>query len=265
MMTSNRSTTTARFLGAIILAVTSAGCAMKGDIRLLQEELRAIAAQQDSLVSQLRVEAQSTQDTLRTQGDQMFDFRGDTNRQLLLINESLVRLEAIAGENQRGMVSVRDQLANMRRAGVSTGQQAATPDSAGGSESLGVGGSGNPDQLWRVAQDQLDRGSLTSASRAFQQFVTDHPNDPRRPDAHFFLADILTQQNRPQDALQAFQAIQQMFPTASRVPDALYRVAVLQQQLGDVTAAKATLERIVNTYPSETISMLAREKLREIG
>ncbi|MDA0328536.1 MAG: tol-pal system protein YbgF [Gemmatimonadetes bacterium] len=268
MIKRNRNRTTARLVGAVILAVTSAGCAMKGDIRLLQEELRAIAARQDSLVADLRVEAQSTQDTLRTQGDQMFDFRGDINQQLQSINQSLVRLEAMAGESQRGLVSVRDQLANIRGAPGSTGQQVATQDSAGtvrGSESLGVGGSGNPDQLWQVAQEQLDRGSLTSASRAFQQFVAEHPNDPRRPDAHFFLADILTQQNRPEDALQAFQAIQQLFPTAPRVPDALYRVAVLQEQMGDVAAAKATLERIVNTYPGEMISMLAREKLREIG
>ena len=259
----------ARVLTIAAVAVTLSGCAMKGDIRLLQEEIRAIASRQDSLVAELRVEAQLTQDTLQNQSDQMFDFRGDINRQLRLINQSLVRLEAIAGENQRGMSSIRDQLANTRRTPTVAAPAVVTSDSTGGStaggETLVGGGAGNPDQLWQVAQEQLSRGSLNSASRAFEQFIAEHSNDDRVPDAHYFLADILDQQERPEDALEAFQEVQELFPTADRVPDALYRIAVLQEQLGDVDAAKATLERIMNTYPEAAISMLARQKLRELG
>ncbi len=260
----------ARFVSITAFAVTLSGCAMKGDIRLLQEELRGMAARQDSLVAELRLETRSTQDTLRTQSDQMFDFRGDISRQLQLINQGLVRLEAIAGENQRGMTSIRDQLANIRR----TPALANSPGSAGApadadtrdSESLvGGGRAGNPDQLWEVAQEQLERGSLNSASRAFEQFIAEHPNDGRVPDAHFYLADILTQQDRPDDALEAFLEIQQLFPTAPRVPMALFRIAVLQEALGDTDGAKATLERIMNTYPDAPIAMLARDKLRELG
>ncbi len=238
---------------------------MKGDIRLIQEEIRAIAARQDSLMAELRVEAQVTQDTLQIQSDQIFDFRGDINRQLQQINQSLVRLEAIAGENQRGMTSVRDQLANMRTTPRSV--RSVAPDSmeGGGGESLVPGRAGTADGLWTVAQEQLGRGSLNSASRAFQQFIEDHGTDERVPDAHFYLADILWQQDRPEDALEAFQEIRQLFPTAAKVPDALYRIAVLQVHLEDVDAARATLERIMNTYPDAIIAMLARDMLLEIG
>jgi tol-pal system protein YbgF len=244
---------------------------MKGDIRLIQEEMRAMSERQDSLMAELRIGARSTQDTLRTQSDQMFDFRGDISRQLQLMNQSLTRLEAIAGENQRGMTSIRDQLANIRRSPVvSASLPGMTSDSTdmsvgGRGERLVGGSSGDPDELWQVAQDQLDRGSLNSASRAFDQFIAEHPNDERAPDAHFYLADILTQQDRPEDALEAFLEIQRLFPTATRVPMALYRIAVLQDELGEVEDAKATLERIMNTYPDAPIAMLAREKLSELG
>lgn len=265
-MTTMNPKTTVRIVTMLAVAVTSSGCAMKGDIRMLQEELRTMAATQDSLVSELRVQSQQTQDTLRTQGDQMFDLRGDLNRQLQNISQSLLRLEAIAGENQRGLASVRDQLANMRRTGglPQTAPTGADSTTAGGGESL-VGGGGNADQTYRAAQTQLDRGSLNSATRAFQEFITQYPQDPRVADAHFFLADILTQQDRPRDALAAFQEIQQRFPTATRVPDSLYRIALLQEELGSPGDAKATLERIMNTYPEAPIAMLARNKLREIG
>jgi len=249
----------------LAIGVAFSGCAMKGDIRLLQDEIRAMAARQDSVLVALNAETLLTRDTLRTQSDQMFDFRGDINHQLQQIVGGLARLEAIAGENQRGMASIRDQLANIRRMPTVTTTTVVTSDSLGGGESLVGGGSGSPDQLWSVAKDQLDRGSLNAAARAFEEFVSGYPSDPRVPDAHFQLADILTQQDRPEDALEAFEEIQQLFPTAPRVPDALYRIAVLQEELGDDEAAKATLERIMNTYPDAPIAMLARVKLREIG
>jgi tol-pal system protein YbgF len=256
---------TARVLATLAVAVTLGGCAMKGDIRVLQEELRAMAARQDSLVTQLRVQALQTQDTLRTQGDQMFDFRGDISRQLQQINQSLVRLEAIAGENQRGVAAINAQLASGGRSTAGPQRPTGDPAAPPGGESLVGGGAGNADELYGVAREQQNRGSLTSAARAFEQFISEHPNDPRVPDAHFFQADILTLQDRPEDALAKFQEVQRLFPTAARVPQALYRIAELQQELGQIEEARATLERIVNTYPDDLVAQLAREKLREIG
>ena len=49
------------------------------------------------------------------------------------------------------------------------------------------------------------------------------------------------------------------------MPDALYRIATLQVQLGNEDDAKATLERIMNTYPDQMVAMLARDMLRDIG
>ena len=93
--------------------------ATKSDIRDLQTEiageLRTLAARQDSLMTLLRTEAMSTQDTLRNQSEQIFDFRGGITTQLNAIARSLTTLEALVGENQRGIAGVRDQLANLRR------------------------------------------------------------------------------------------------------------------------------------------------------
>lgn len=241
---------------------------MKGDIRTLQEELRAMAVRQDSLISAIAFETQQTQDTLRTQSNQMFDFRGDIARRLQQIEQRLQRMEAIAGENQRVMASIRDQLANARRGGATS-----TPTRPGedrpvtdpDEERLVGGGSGNADQLWSRASQQRDRGSLNTAAIAYEEFISEHPDDPRAPDAYWYLGDLRSQQDRPEDALEAFLQIQQLFPTSPRVPQALYRAALLHEEMGDVDEARALLERIMNTYPDDLVSSLAREKLNEIG
>ncbi len=229
-------------------------------------EIEALSARQDSLMSLLFSEVESTQDTLRIQSDRIFDFRGEINRQLRAITQGLATLEAIAGENQRGIASMRGQLANVR--GLNSGVQpivAETPAivEPGGENLLGTGGSA--EQLWGVAREQHLRGSYSTAQVAYEQFLEDYPNHDLAPDAHFNLADMITQQDRAEDALEAFQEIQALYPTSSRVPDALYRIAQLQVEMGDADDARATLERIMNTYPEATIAMLARDLLEEIS
>jgi tol-pal system protein YbgF len=272
MMRCNRRTSAARALGVVAAAVVLGGCATKGDIRALQTEvrteLRAQAARQDSLMSMLRREALSTQDTLRTQSDQLFDFRGDITRLLQGLTQGMARLEALVGENQRGIASVRAQLSGTGRVpGPSAGPGVATDTTGtrppGGESLLGVGG-GSAEQLYGVARDQHTRGSLSAAQQAYEQFLRDYPSDPRAPDAHFYLADILAQQNRPDDALVAFQQIPSLYPTAARVPDALFRIARLQADMGDTDDARATLDRLVNTYPDSGVAFLARDMLEEI-
>ena len=230
------------------------------------EEVRALAVRQDSLLAELRFLNSSTQDTLRTQSDQIFDFRGEITRQLQSLSQGLARLEALSGENQRGIASVRDQLANIRRlpAGGAAPPQLVDSTQTSASPETVAGTGGNAEQLWNVAREQHQRGSFSTAQRAYEQFLEEHPTHPLAPDAHFFMADILTQLDRPDDALEAFQEIQTLYPTASKVPDALYRIAVLQQEAGDTADARATLERIINTYPDATIALVARDMLAEL-
>ena len=255
------------------MALALAGCATKGDIRTLQTELRqelvALAARQDSLLTELRAQTMSTQDTLRTQSDQIFDFRGEITRQLQAISQGMARLEAISGENQRGIASVRDQLANIRRLPTGAAQQPmqlmdSTTATSSSPETV-AGAGGNAEQLYGVAREQHQRSSYGTAQRAYEQFLEEYPSHALAPDARFFLADVLILLDRPEDALETLLEIPTLHPTAAKVPDALYRAAVLQQEAGEEDAAKATLERIINTYPDATITVLARALLTEIG
>ena len=250
-----------RVLLTVAAAVTLSGCATKGDLRNLRLEIQTLAARQDSLFSVLRRETVSTQDTLREASLQLFDFRGEIARQLGAIHESLTRLEALTGENQRGISGMRDQLANLRRA--QSGQSVTEGAPPAGVEEASPG-AGDAESIYNAAVAQFNRGSLATARTAFQQFLQAFPSHRLAPDAHFYLADILVQEDRLEDALDAFQEIPELFPTASKVPDAMYRSALLQIDLGRNADARATLERVVNTYPGSGVATLARDKLREI-
>lgn len=259
-------TAAARVLGTVAAAIMLGGCATKSDIRDLRSELRDLAIRQDSLLAQLRFETRSTQDTVREQSSQMVDFRGDISRQLRSISESLARVEALVGENQRGLVGVRDQLANLRRAPVTS--SGAAMDSTGAMVPLGPseapGSSGDAQEMFNAGVTQFNRGTFATARTAFQQFLQAYPNNALAPDAHYYLANILVQDGRLDDAKDGFQQILELYPTAAKVPEALYRIGLIQLEQGDTTTARGTLERVTNTYPGTAAAQLATDKLREI-
>lgn len=271
MMRRDRRSAAARALGALAAAAVLGGCATKGDIRALQTEiraeLRAQAARQDSLMAILRRESTSTQDTLRTQSDQLVDFRGDISRMLRELTDGQRRLEALVGENQRRLAGLSGAVAGGAATGGSvTGQTLVDGGGTGaaGPETVaGVGG--NADQLYGVARDADQRGSLSAAQRAYEEFLRESPNDPRATDARFFLADVLVRQDRPDDAIDMFQQIREIDPTSMRVPEALYRVGQLQMELGQTDAARTTLQLLINTYQDSGMAMLARDLLEELN
>lgn len=263
-----RETRLERFVGIGVLALAFAGCATKGDIRNLQNEfrteMRAVTARQDSVLAVLRLQTTIMQDTLRTQSDQLFDFRGQIATQLQAITQGMARLEAISGENQRNIASVRDQLLR-RGTGAAPSLQMVDSAQAAGQPQTVPGTGGAAESLYQVAREQHNRNSLATAQRAYEDFLTQYPTHALAPDAHFYLADVLIQQDRPDDAVETLQEIPTRFPTAPRVPDALFRIATLQREAGDEDEARTTLERIVNTYPDASITFLAREMLEELN
>lgn len=269
---------TVRSAAARVLATTAAalalgGCATKGDIRDLRTELRDLAIRQDSVLVELRRATLSTQDTLRGQSDQLFDFRGTVSSQITAMTGTLDRIEAAVGENQRGIIGVRDQLANMRRTPVTMpvlgDSGSVAPGVAGMAGMAGtdqaVSSPGDATGVFNAAVTAFNKGTLTTARMAFQQFLESFPNDALAPDAQFYLADILQKDGSNEDALAAFKRIRELYPAAAKVPEALYRVAIIQIDMGKKSEARTTLQLIINSYPAADVAALARDRLKELG
>ena len=255
-----------RTIGAAALAaalLVSTGCATKGDLRALRVEMSALAERQDSVLAAIERQNLVTQDTLRRQNDQLFEIRGDVSRQLQRILDELATLRELTGQNQRTIASMVRQLEGMGRgggAGPAGGGEIAGPEELAGE----VPSSGRAEVLYNAAVQQHQRGQLTTAQRAFQDFVRDFPGHELAPQALFYLGDILEQQDRLQDAIAAFEQIPSLHPTAPRVPGALYRIGLLHLELENRQEGIRYLDRVVNTYPDSDAAPLARERLREL-
>ena len=262
----NRSTLFTKWVSgaaALAAALLVSGCATKGDLRALRVEMQGLAARQDSLLAVLERQSALTQDTLRRQNDQLFEIRGDVARQLQRILDELGRLTQLTGQNQRDVAALRQQVDQLARGG---GMAQRSSEAIVGADQPGgqVAPTGNAQQTYNVALDALQRGSLSTAEAAFQDFVRSFPTHELAPQAHFYLGDVLYQQEELEDAIAAFGKIPELFPTHALVPSALYRMGMLHLALDDEEEAIRFFERVVNTHPDSDAAGPAREQLREL-
>lgn len=251
-----------RALILLAASVSVAGCATKRDVRDLQDAVDRVVASQEGLQEELRRQGSVTQDTLRNTARELVDIRGDILQRLNRIEAQLETLEELTGQNSLILASIRDQMDRLRRVGGGAPAAGGDPGAGMGQESAGTG---EADATYNAAVRQFNRGSLSAARAAFQQFLTAYPNDELAPRAQYYLADIQVQEGDLEGAIQAFSEIPELYPADAKVPDALYRIGLLHIELGNTGQARAILQRVVNTYPDDPVAALAQERLAELG
>jgi TolA-binding protein len=255
-------------LAGVLLLVLPA-CATKGDIKAVTDAVDGLRVEsertRETLLS-LGVEIAALQDTLETESGRGVDSRGGIARELRAIHDQLNRLEQLTGQIQAQVTRLDSRVTS----GLQRIRQLPTtvvPDSTREAlrDSSRNTSTGDPDAVFDVAVRMFNSGSLATARAGFLQFLQTAPTHERAPVAHFNLGDIASQEDRLDDAVQAFLRVPELFPTSDYVPRALYRAGALEHERGNDAAATTHLERVVTSYSESGVAELARDLLEEIG
>jgi TolA-binding protein len=255
----------------IALAVLAAlsGCASKGQVRLLEGELRSMrieTARRDSvrasalaaiITLQQRIldsvaagrEALKTLD-VRLQGDMT-----DLQRQLLQVQE-------LTGQSQQRLTQLKAQI-DMRaeQAEASGAIRPAAPGDSAARTAAPVAPSA--DQMYRSARDQHGRGALATARMAYQELLKTYPADPRVPDALFYVGETVASE-APDSAVAYYGQVVARFRASPRAPMALYRLGRLEEARRNPAAARGYYDRLIRDYPTSDDADLARDRLKTL-
>lgn len=98
---------------------------------------------------------------------------------------------------------------------------------------------------------------VPEALRAFDTFLADHGNSPRAAAARYWRAEALYVLRRYGEAQAAFDAYLVSHPRGDRAPDALLKLGLCHEHMGDRGAALRTYERLRREYPSSVAARLA--------
>lgn len=185
----------------------------------------------------------------------------DASRKVDYLRSDIEKLSAQQAQLQEEVRKLRDALSQP-----AVGQESASGTSASPQmESLEVGQlSGDPAAVYQRAYDLLTAGKVRESQSAFADFIRRFPQSELADNAQYWIGEGFYSQKAWGDAKQAFQGVVDHFPFGNKVPDALYKRALCEGELGDKTAEKATLQELSEQYPFSDAATKAGELLKRL-
>ncbi len=269
--------TTYRSLLAGVVLVALGGCASKGDLRRVEEQLvlqrqetlRADSARAADLAELLGLQRR-IMDSLDATGRsvaglsrQLQTLRGDVANDLISIQQQLVQVQALTGQSQQRLTELQTQLEARSEQAAVTAQ--APPDSAAAAGTPEVAppapGAPSAEQIYSASLQQLRRGSPGTARMGFRELLRQYPRHERVPDATYFLGETFAAES-PDSAAAYYQKVVADFPQSPRAASSLYKLGLLAERKKDLEAARGFFTRVVRDYPRSDEAALARDRLK---
>jgi tol-pal system protein YbgF len=267
-----------RVLALLALTFATSACfATRNDVRILQEDIFTLRAQQaraDSMRAQQLAQISTTlnttlvvvKDSVDDLGTRLTAFQGATRQELYSIGQQLLQLGELMGQSQAAMLRFRSDLEERNRQIMQQAITAATPPAAPGDTTRPVvvppaTGEG-PNVMYEIGRDQLMQQSYGAAREAFTQILVNFPNWDRVADAQASIAEAFQAEQRIAEADSTFQLVYTKYPTSEAAPAAMYKLALSLARQGKRPEARALMQRVVRDYPRSDSRTLADDWLK---
>jgi tol-pal system protein YbgF len=247
----------------LVLAVGVTGCATKGDIRDVREDLGRLEERQDSIFRLLQMQNREILDSLTVTTERLLNVRGELANELTQLRDQLVQVGELTGQVQIRLNRLDQELATALRQ-IAAGAAPPGPDTVsvpGG----GAPGTGVVTQAYEAGLEQLDRGNSATARRAFRMVVDSFPEHPIAPEAQRQIGETFAVEGLYDEALQAFEAVVERYQNSDAAPRALYRAGVIARERGQLDRAREYFRRLVSAYPDSDASRAAEQALERMG
>ncbi len=259
-------------LAPVALALATGACfATRNDVRILQEDLastRAATLKADSAraaqIAQVAVTLGEVTDSLRAANARFSPWQANVQGELRSIQEQLIQIQELTGQSQKRLTDLR---AEIEERNMQTAPSPVAPvpgDTTRPPQAAQPSGPG-PASLYRLAFDQMSRGSHATARTGFQDLLTQYPNSDLAPDAQYYIGETLQAEGNTTAADSVFSLVVSKYPDAPRAATALYKHGLFLQKAKRDREARQAFQGVIDKYPRSDEAALAREQLRAGG
>jgi tol-pal system protein YbgF len=249
-------------LALLLAGGVISGCASRGEIVGFQEDTAYIRAKLDTLgrdVQNLRMQADALQirqdgmaEQMATQSD-LRQFRAYLSSRLDDYQAQGQMLSAQVNDLSQRLTGVVQRMDESRYRVKSD-----TTDTTAAAS----GANPEPRQLYDQAYQDLSRGNYDLAKSGFEEYLKLYPDTELADNALYWLGEVEYNQHNFQPALEYFQQVETRYPQGNKVPAALFKLALCQQQLKQADEAKATFQRLIQQYPGSPEAAQAKAKMK---
>jgi tol-pal system protein YbgF len=116
---------------------------------------------------------------------------------------------------------------------------------------------------YEAALNQFKAGKYKEAAVSFGAYVQKYPASSLAPNAQYWLGNAWYAQRDCKRAIEAQSVVTTKYADSAKAPDAWLAIATCQQELGNPTGVKRSLETVVTKYPGTPAADSARERLKK--
>ena len=118
---------------------------------------------------------------------------------------------------------------------------------------------------YQQAFNLLRQSLYDQAIKAFQQFLTAHPNDRYSDAAQYWLAEAFFVNRDFPQALDEYNKVVTNFPESPKASEAMLKIGFTMIELGQIDNARQHLQGLIRQQPDSTVARLADERLKQLG
>jgi tol-pal system protein YbgF len=130
-------------------------------------------------------------------------------------------------------------------------------DPAGVARGIGL----SPSRVFQTAMADYTSGNYAVAISGFQEFLANYPDSGQADDAQYYIGNSYAQQKRNAEAIAAFNAVIQSYPSGDKVPEAYVDLGQVQRSLGNTDAARDAWQTVLSKFPGSTSATIAKQRL----
>ena len=258
-------------LAPVALTLATGACfATRSDVRILQDDITTFRATQQKAdsahaaqISQVVAMLREVNDSVRSANARVSRWQANAQGDIRNIQEQLVQIQELNGASSQRLLELRRDMEE-RSAQPAPSPVAPIPGDStrpAGAASTQPAGPG-PATLYKLAFDQMSRGSHGTARTGFQDLLNQYPTSDLAPDAQYYIGETLQAEGNTTAADSVFSVVVSKYPSATRAATALYKHGLFLQKAKRDREARQAFQTVIDKYPRSDEAALAREQLR---
>lgn len=263
-------------LTPVVLSGMTGCLASKGDIRLLQDELRVTRAQVatgDSAILRADAARQAqftalgatldrVNDSLRVLTARFAMFQANATGEFDAMGKQIVQVEALLGQTTRNVQEARAQLEALREQGTAPVATPVPVPTATATDTTQHGTGPGPATLFTSAIDAFRNGSYRTARSGFEDLVRTYPDYAQTPQAQVYIGDSYKSEGNTAAADSVYQLVETKYPdNAAVAPQAMYKHGLILWDANKRGEARIVFNRLITKFPNSDEAELAKSKV----
>jgi len=263
-----------RIAAVAALLSTASGCvASKGDIRLLQDELRATRQQlalgdtsilraddaRRNQIAQLSNKLDRAIDSLGKVANRLATLSANASGSFEQIQQQVGQMQAMLSQTTRNLQETRSQVQMLSERGATAPPPTSDPSVPFSGAPSGVPGAAT---LYNSAIESINQGAFATGRRSLEQLLTSYPNDERVPRAMLKIGETYGADRNTTAADSVYRLVFDRYPKSDEAGLALYRVGKSLWDTGKRSEGRILLNRVIREHPNTDAARLASETLR---